>query len=160
MINLILIIQLSLPKQCVRGASWSAANHLLRQQIGAISWRPMLRPTNSGSTLPRPAHLDGDMIEWHQGITSHSGCAPAYLDKRPTPWFRPACIPCTTSIPAPTQLTMAMTNYTHAPTVTKSSVRMEVASSRPDHLPTLSIAIASKLSLLVKHNILAMDEAS
>ena len=36
-------------------------------------------------------------------------------------------------------------------------IRMEVASSRPDYLPTLS---ATKPSLLVKHHILAIDEAS
>ena len=65
------------------------------------------------------------------------------------------------------------------------TIRMEVASSRPDHLPTLSAgsptdtvgrityrhcrpdhlpilteAKTSKLSLLVKHHILAIDEAS
>ena len=40
------------------------------------------------------------------------------------------------------------------------SIRMEFASSRPDHLPTLSVAESSKLSLLVKHHILAIDEAS
>ena len=39
-------------------------------------------------------------------------------------------------------------------------VRMEVASSRPDHLPTLSVDKASKLSLLAKLHILAIDEAS
>ena len=39
-------------------------------------------------------------------------------------------------------------------------VRMEVASSRPDYLPILSAAKTSKLSLLVKHHILAIDEAS
>ena len=37
---------------------------------------------------------------------------------------------------------------------------MEVASSRPDYLPTLSAAKTSILSLLVKHHILAIDEAS
>ena len=37
---------------------------------------------------------------------------------------------------------------------------MEVASSRPDHLPTLSAAKSSNLSLLVKHHILAIYEAS
>ena len=36
---------------------------------------------------------------------------------------------------------------------------MEVASSRPDYLPTLSADKTSKLSLLVKHHILAIDEA-
>ena len=35
---------------------------------------------------------------------------------------------------------------------------MEVASSRPDHLPTLSAAKTSKLSLLVKHHILVIIE--
>ena len=41
-----------------------------------------------------------------------------------------------------------------------SSIRMEVASSRSDYLPTLSAAKTSKLSLLVKHHILAIDEAN
>ena len=36
-------------------------------------------------------------------------------------------------------------------------IRMEVASSRRDHLPTLSVA---KTYLLVKHHILVIDEAS
>ena len=39
-------------------------------------------------------------------------------------------------------------------------VRMEVAYSRPDYLPTMSAAKSSKLSLLVKHHILAIDEAN
>ena len=39
-------------------------------------------------------------------------------------------------------------------------IRMKVASLRSDYLPTLSAAITSKLSLLVKHHILAIDEAS
>ena len=40
------------------------------------------------------------------------------------------------------------------------AIRMEVASSRPDYLPTLSAAKTSNISLLVKHHILAIDEAS
>ena len=36
-----------------------------------------------------------------------------------------------------------------------SSVRMEVSSSRPDHLPTLSTAKTSELSLLVKSPLVA-----
>ena len=39
-------------------------------------------------------------------------------------------------------------------------IRMEVASLRPDYLPTLSAAKTSKLSPLVNHHILAIDEAS
>ena len=38
-------------------------------------------------------------------------------------------------------------------------IRMEVASSRPNYLPTLSAAKTSKLSLLAKYHILAFDEA-
>ena len=41
-----------------------------------------------------------------------------------------------------------------------STIRMEVASSRPDHLPTLSVAKTSKPSLLVKHHVLAIEETS
>ena len=37
---------------------------------------------------------------------------------------------------------------------------MEVDSSRPDYLPILSAAKTVNLSLLVKHHILAIDEAS
>ena len=37
---------------------------------------------------------------------------------------------------------------------------MEVATSRPDYLPALSAAKTSKLSLLDRHHILAIDEAS
>ena len=44
------------------------------------------RPTNSGSTLPKAAHLDGGVIACHQCITSHLGCAPASPDMRPNPW--------------------------------------------------------------------------
>ena len=43
---------------------------------------------------------------------------------------------------------------------TSSDVQQEVSSSRPDHQTTLSAAKTSKLSLLVKHHILAIDEAS
>ena len=44
------------------------------------------------------------------------------------------------------------------PKTTKN--RMEVASYWPDYLPTLSVAKTSKFSLLVKHHILAIDDAS
>ena len=41
-----------------------------------------------------------------------------------------------------------------------SQIGMEVISSLPDYLPTLSAAKTSTHSLLVKHHILAIDEAS
>ena len=37
---------------------------------------------------------------------------------------------------------------------------MAVASSRPDYIPTLSAANTSKLSMLVEHHILAIDEGA
>ena len=40
-----------------------------------------------------------------------------------------------------------------------TAIRMEVALTRPDYLPSLSAAKTSKLSLLVKHHISAIDEA-
>ena len=45
------------------------------------------RPTNSDSTLPRVAHLDGGVIGNHHCIISHSGNATASPDMRPTPAF-------------------------------------------------------------------------
>ena len=51
-------------------------------------------------------------------------------------------------------------NHRHISLLPQFSLRMEVASSRSDHLPTLSVAKTPKLSLLVKHHILAIDEAS
>ena len=45
-------------------------------------------------------------------------------------------------------------------TITSDPIRIEVAPSRPDYLPTLSAAKTSKLSLLVKHHVLAIDETS
>ena len=44
--------------------------------------------------------------------------------------------------------------------MSKYAVRMEAASLRPDHLPTLLAVKNSKLSLLVKHHILVIDEVS
>ena len=44
----------------------------------------------------------------------------------------------------------AVARFVHHDYRRTTSIRMEVASSRPDHLPTLSAAKTSKLSLLVK----------
>ena len=56
----------------VHGAPWRAANRLHGQRTWAFSWRPVLgisgRPTNSGSTLPRTAQLDGGAIGCNQCI--------------------------------------------------------------------------------------------
>ena len=78
------------------------------------------RLTNSGSILTRASHLDGGVIGNHQFITSHTGSAPASSYRRPTPLALSHMHPIP-SIPAQTHPSIAMTNYTHAPTVTNSS---------------------------------------
>ena len=104
--------------ECSQPAAWTTNRSLL---VASRARAFPVRQTNSGSTLPRAAHLDGYVIGCHQCVISHWGCAPASPDQRPTPWLCPACIPSTTSIPAPIPPTIAMTNYTHVPTVTNSS---------------------------------------
>ena len=94
----------------VRGAPWSAANRLHGQRTGAFSWRLCKafpgRLTNSGSTLPRTAHLDGGVI----GIISLSSRTRNVLWHLLTcDYACPACLPNTSSIPAPIQPTIAMT---------------------------------------------------
>ena len=56
---------------CAHEAPWSVASRLHGQRTTAFSWHPMLRPiprrpTNSGSTLTRAAHLEGGVISCHQ----------------------------------------------------------------------------------------------
>ena len=103
----------------IRGAVWSAANRLHGQRTGDFSWRPVLR-YSQGSTLPRATHMEGRVIgcyrPLHLALAMSSG-----VSRHATNLLYPACIPPTTSIPASTQLTIAMTNYTHAPTVTNLS---------------------------------------
>ena len=107
--------------ECNQPAAWKTNRSLL--VVFRVKVFPG-RPTNSGSTLPRAAHLDGGVIGCHQCITSHSGGAPTSPDMQPAPWLHPACISSTTSIPAPTKTTIAMTNYTHVSTVTNSSATL------------------------------------
>ena len=47
------------------------------------------RQTNSGSTMPRAAHMEGGVIGCHLCITSHSGSTSQSLNLRPTPSFVP-----------------------------------------------------------------------
>ena len=121
---LVLVVQLHLhPRpwsiiECSQLAAWKTNRSLLvASRVKAFPGRP----TNSGSTLPRVENLEGGVIGCHRCITSHSESSPASPNMRPNPWLCPACIPCTKSIPAPTQPTIAMTDYTHGLTVTNSS---------------------------------------
>ena len=98
--------------ECKQPAVWTTNRSLL---VASRAKAFPGRPTNSDSNLPRAVQLDGGVIGCHQCITSHLECAPTY--EQPT-WLCPACLPSTTSIPAPTQLIIAMTNYIHAPSVT------------------------------------------
>ena len=77
------------------------------------------KPTNSGSTLPRPTYLEDGVI--CVPSSTNVGSAPASPDMRSTP---PGFVShaYSTTILSPTQPTIAMTNYTHMPTVmTKSA---------------------------------------
>ena len=96
--------------ECSQPSAWTTNQCLL--VASRVKACPK-RPTNFCSALPRAEHVERGVAGCHQCITLHSGSAPASLDIRPTPQLSPACIPSTTSIPAPT---IVMTNYTHAPT--------------------------------------------
>ena len=104
--------------ECSHPAEWTTNRSLLVASRAKAFPRIL---TNSGSTLPGAAHLDGDVIGCHQCITWKSGGALASPTCDQTPWPCPACMPFTTSIPVPTQPTIAMTNYIHASTVIKLS---------------------------------------
>ena len=103
--------------ECSQLAAWTTNRSLV--VISRVYAFPG-RTTNSGSTIARAAHLDGGVIECHKCTTSHSGSASTSLDMRLTP-LALSRMPLTTSIPAPTQPIIAMTNYTYTPTVTNSS---------------------------------------
>ena len=107
--------------ECSQSAAWTTNWTLL---VASRAKAFPGRQTNSDLTLPRAAHLDDSVIGSHQCITSHSGNAPSSSNMRPPPSLS------TTSIPAPTQPIIAMTNYTHAPTVTNSSTS-EIILRRP-----------------------------
>ena len=68
--------------ECNQPAAWTTNRSLLvASRVKALSGRP----TNSGSSLPRAAHLDGGVIGCHRCITSNSGNAPASHDISTTP---------------------------------------------------------------------------
>ena len=81
-----------------------------------------VRPTYSGSTLLRPALLEGGVLECHQCIhLAHWKCCIISGHANSPSWFCPACLPTATFIPARTQLSIVTTNYTHVPTMIDSS---------------------------------------
>ena len=82
-----------------------------------------VRLTKSSSTLPRAVHMEGGVIGRHQCHHLILGkCSSISRHATNPSWLCPACLTTTTSTPAPTQPTIAMTNYTHAPTVINSFV--------------------------------------
>ena len=104
--------------ECSQQAAWT----MNRSLIMVSHDKPFPgRPTNSSSTVPGVAQMDGDVIGSHQSNTSHSGSAPASPDILPT-LLSLSCMHRIHHLhPCPTQSTIAMTNYTHTPTVTNSS---------------------------------------
>ena len=94
----------TLPSMCRLG-SYYLVTVLVASSVKAFPGRS----TNSGSTLSMAAHLEGGVISV---FTSHMRSALASPHMLPTPWLCPICIPSITSIPAPIQPTVDMTNYT------------------------------------------------
>ena len=67
-------------------------------------------PANSGWTLPRAALLEGGVIECHQCLDLSLGkCSGISRHAINRSWLSPSCLPCTTSLPALTQPTIATT---------------------------------------------------
>ena len=69
------------PMECNQQTAWTEKRNRLVAS-GDKAFHGI--PTNSNSTLPRAAHVEGSMIRCHQYITSHSESAPASADMRPT----------------------------------------------------------------------------
>ena len=124
--------------ECSQPTTWTTNRNLLVAfQVKAFPGEPI----NSGSTLPElhtwtvassgdisvTSVTSGDIsvTSVTSGDISVSPCTREMLRHLPTcdkpPGLSPACIPSTTSIPAPTQPFIAMTNHTHPSTVTNSS---------------------------------------
>ena len=101
-------------KECSQSAAWTTNQSL--HVASCVEAFPR-RPTNSCTTLPRAAHQEGGVIS----VSPHTREVLRHVPK----CDYPPALSCTPTIhhlhPCPTQLTVAMTNYTHAPTGTNSS---------------------------------------
>ena len=95
------------------GAPWSAANRLHGQRTGAFSWRPVFGLSRKTDQF-RLDHTqncapgwwcDRESSVYHLAHEMYSGI----LRHATIPWLCPVCLPNTSSIPAPIQLTIAMT---------------------------------------------------
>ena len=103
--------------QCNKPAAWTSNRSLVVLLVSCVKTYPG-RLINSGSILARVTHLDGRVIGYHQCHHLSLGkCSGISRHAANTSWLFPACFPTTTSIPAPTQHTITMTNYIHATTV-------------------------------------------
>ena len=122
----------------VRGVPWRAANRLHGQRTGAFSWSPVLRPFQEDQPIPaRPyPELRTWKVAWSGvfSVSPHTREMPQHLTTcGQPPWFCHACIPPTTSIHAPTKPTIAMTNYTHASSVSSSPSTRSASASEIIH---------------------------
>ena len=79
------------------------------------------RPTNSGSTQPGTAHLDGGVIGCHQCLHLAFVMCSSISRHSTSPLGFVPCIPSSTAIHDATQPTIAMSNCTHSLNVTNSS---------------------------------------
>ena len=109
----------------VCAAPWSVANRLHGQRTGAFSWLPVLRSFQDDR--PIPARPYPELRIWKAMWSGVISVSPRTLevlwhiptcDQPPAPC--PSCIPSTTYILVPSQPTIALTTYTHEPSVTNS----------------------------------------
>ena len=105
--------------ECSQPAAWTTNRRLL---VASSAKAFHGRPTNPDSTLPAAAYVEGGVIEYHQCLNLAIGkCSDIFQHANNPSWLNPAWLPSTTSIPATTQPTIAITTYAHVPTVTNSS---------------------------------------
>ena len=105
--------------ECSQPAGWTTKLSIfMASRVKAFSGKTI----HSHLTLPRAAHLIGGATGCHQclhlALGKYSG-----ISRHATNHCRlsPTCLSTTTFIPAPTQPTIAVTNYTHAPSMFHSS---------------------------------------
>ena len=94
------------PRTCFRGARRIPANRLHGQRTGTFSWRPVPRPFQEDRPIPaRPYPEQRSWMVERSDVISVSPRTREMLRHLPTcgspPWLCPACLPTTTSIPAP-----------------------------------------------------------
>ena len=136
--------------ECSQPAAWTTNRSL----VVASSVRPFQKDR------PIPAQPYPELRTWmvvQSGVISiyltHSENAPAAPDIRTTTWLCPACLSSTNSIPAPIQLTIAMTStHMHQLSLTRPpSTRSSSASDDHPQAPVVAQQQQQQQHDAIKH---------